>query len=92
MEAPAFPGTPLTVQSVAPAGGTGFETSIQAIGVDFDTVTAFPMTTLTGSGSGGTITPDSVTGTYNNERIDFITNANRLNRVNTIYFSNEQLD
>ena len=35
---------------------------------------------------------DSVTGTYNNERIDFITNANRLNRVNTIYFSNEQLD
>ena len=35
---------------------------------------------------------DSVIGTYNNERIDFITNANRLNRVNTIYFLNEQLD
>ena len=35
---------------------------------------------------------DSVTGTYNNERIDFITNANRLSRVSTIYFSNEQLD
>ncbi len=35
---------------------------------------------------------DSVTGTYNDERIDFITNANRLTRLNTIYFLNEQLD
>jgi len=29
---------------------------------------------------------DSVTGTYNDERIDFITNANRLTRLNEIYF------
>ena len=35
---------------------------------------------------------DSVTGTYNDERIDFITNADRLTRLNTIYFLNEQLD
>ena len=32
---------------------------------------------------------DSVTGTYNDERIDFITNANRLTRVNTINFLND---
>tara|TARA_B100001059_G_C17830869_1_gene584630 strand:+ start:1002 stop:1760 length:759 start_codon:yes stop_codon:yes gene_type:complete len=36
--------------------------------------------------------PESVKGTYNDEQIDFITNANRLTKVNTIYFLNEQLD
>jgi hypothetical protein len=36
--------------------------------------------------------PESVIGTYNDEQIDFITNANRLTKVNTIYFLNEQLD
>ena len=30
-----------------------------------------------------------VKGTYNDEQIDFITNANRLTKVNTIYFLNE---
>jgi cytoskeletal protein RodZ len=33
--------------------------------------------------------PEFVKGTYNDERIDFITNANRLTKVNTIYFLNE---
>ena len=32
---------------------------------------------------------DSIKGTYNGEYIDFITNANRLTKVNTIYFLNE---
>ena len=32
---------------------------------------------------------DSVKGTYNGEYIDFITNANRLTKVNIIYFLNE---
>ena len=32
---------------------------------------------------------DSVKGTYNTEDIDFITNANRLTRVNTINFLND---
>ena len=32
---------------------------------------------------------DSIKGTYNGEYIDFITNANRLTKVNVIYFSNE---
>jgi len=32
---------------------------------------------------------DSVKGTYNSEDIDFITNANRLTRVNTINFLND---
>ena len=34
---------------------------------------------------------DFVKGSYNNTEIDFITNANRLTKVNTIIF-NEQLD
>ena len=33
--------------------------------------------------------PEFVKGTYNDERIDFITNANRLTKVNTIYFLND---
>tara|TARA_B100001113_G_C21013759_1_gene580482 strand:+ start:132 stop:881 length:750 start_codon:yes stop_codon:yes gene_type:complete len=33
--------------------------------------------------------PEFVKGTYNDEHIDFITNANRLTKVNTIYFLNE---
>tara|TARA_Y100000768_G_scaffold315353_1_gene250280 strand:- start:1577 stop:2311 length:735 start_codon:yes stop_codon:yes gene_type:complete len=32
---------------------------------------------------------DSIKGTYNGEEIDFISNANRLTRVNTINFSND---
>ena len=32
---------------------------------------------------------DSVKGTYNSINIDFMTNANRLTRVNTIYFPND---
>jgi len=35
---------------------------------------------------------DFVKGTYNNTNIDFMTNANRLTRVNTVNFSNDKLD
>ena len=35
---------------------------------------------------------DSVIGTYNNERIDFITNANRLTNVSIINFDEDKLD